>query len=155
MKILPLPTLAVAVLSFNAMAYDYTVNNASSYEIVVYNGASQVKEIIPAGDIRTIHLRDGDPYQIQYNGGSPFTTDYLGSISRDGYSGFVSVTYQQPANSEIVWWSRDLSIGRTNYKDAQFKAWPDVISIPGCNNRSWGSICSAQANKVSATFSNQ
>ncbi|EMQ2878847.1 hypothetical protein V9N52_004187 [Vibrio navarrensis] len=142
-------------VSANAIAYDFTVNNHSSYEIQIYNGMLGFLESVKPNSTSVVTLSDGEQYQIQYIGSNLYPMDYLGAISRDGFSGFISLSYQQPADTTITWWSRELMIGTQTYADTEIKHWPEVTEIPGCGNESWGSICSAQANELSVTISNE
>ncbi len=142
------------LFSLNVFAYTATVSNDSAYEIQIYNGTTGFLAIVEPSEKKNIELVDGNQYQLRYTGSTLVLFDNLGSIARDGNSEFISVTFQQPQDENIIWWVKNLIIGSNSYGDAKFKSWPDAIYIPGCNNQEWGATCNSSGDSLSITFTN-
>ncbi|KOO12733.1 hypothetical protein AKJ18_22255 [Vibrio xuii] len=146
--------IPLVVLSTNAFAYNVEIHNNSEFLIQVKNPSSTYNVSILPSQNAILPLVDGNSYQIQYKGGL-FPTDNLGTISRiqDGdSSGEITATFQQPADSSITWILKDFEIGGHYYGDATFKNYPEAISIQGCQNLGWGSVCKNQGDELKLTF---
>ncbi|MCF6776681.1 hypothetical protein L3V83_08880 [Thiotrichales bacterium 19X7-9] len=151
-----LVTSAFVVTSSLALSYTLTIKNHSDYTIGVLNGATSYDNTVGKGSTKSFNLTDGNNFQIYYNHpwGSTFIKDYLGGITRDGNSGYISVTLQQPGQIDTTWHIDNLIIGNKNYGSTELKHWPKAPSLPGCNNQSWGSICSYSASSTTMTYTN-
>ncbi len=136
-------------------AYTLTVHNNSDYTVGLYNGATGYDNTVTPHATKEFNLSDGDNFQVYYNApwGSGYIKDYLGGVSRDGNAGYMSLTLQQPGQP-VNWYESNVTVGNTNFGSSELKHWPDAASIPGCNNQSWGTTCSAAGDSGSITLSN-
>jgi len=140
--------------------FSFTIDNDSDHDIGLKNGMTGYDEHVSAHHNKTFSLAAGNPYQAYYNASTPWgdMVDYLFAITKDGYSNSTSVTFQQPAYaSETSWYAKDLNIGGKNFGTTEMTHWSSPNNPPYnavCDNRSWGSICTASANYISLKITN-